>query len=76
MCIGKKESHHFTREFKMNTVALLIDIGMPAGKVVHELYVHSNLLHQWKRKFLAEGNGGFVEVMKKIGGKLHGGGRE
>jgi len=58
--MGKKESRHFTREFKRNAVALLIDKGMPAGKVAQELDVHPNLLHQWKRKFLAEGKGAFV----------------
>lgn len=58
--MGKKESRHFSREFKRNAVALLIDKGMPAGKVAQELDVHPNLLHQWKRKFLAEGNGAFV----------------
>lgn len=58
--MGKRESRHYTREFKRNAVALLIDKGLPAGKVAQELDVHPNLLHQWKRKFLAEGKGVFV----------------
>jgi transposase len=58
--MGKKESRHFTREFKRNAVELMVDKGMSAGRVAQELDIHPNLLHQWKRKFLAEGNGAFV----------------
>jgi transposase len=58
--MGKKESRHFTREFKRNAVELMVDKGMSAGKVAQELDIHPNQLHQWKRKFLAEGNGAFV----------------
>jgi transposase len=58
--MSKKESRHFTREFKRNAVELMVDKGMSAGKVAQELDIHPNLLHQWKRKFLAEGNGAFV----------------
>ena len=58
--MGKKESRHFTREFKRNAVELMVDKGMSAGKVAQELDIHPNLLHQWKRKILAEGNGAFV----------------
>ena len=57
--MGKKESRHFTREFKRNAVELMVDKGMSAGKVAQELDIHPNRLHQWKRKFLAEGNGAF-----------------
>jgi len=58
--MGKKESRHFTREFKRNAVELMVDKGMSAGRVAQELDIHPNLLHQWKRKLLAEGNGAFV----------------
>lgn len=58
--MSKKESRHFTREFKRNAVELMVDKGMSAGRVAQDLEIHPNLLHQWKRKFLAEGNGAFV----------------
>lgn len=58
--MSKKESRHFTREFKRNAVELMVDKGMSAGRVAQDLDIHPNLLHQWKRKFLAEGNGAFV----------------
>jgi len=58
--MSKKESRHFTREFKRNAVELMVDKGMSAGRVAQDLDIHPNLLHQWKRKIMAEGNGAFV----------------
>ena len=34
--------------------------GMPVGKVARDLDIHPNLLHLWRRKFLAEGDKAFI----------------
>jgi len=57
--MGRKESRHFTREFKRNAVQMIIEKGMPTGRVAQELDIHPNLLHQWKRKLMAEANDAF-----------------
>jgi transposase len=41
-------------------VQLVTEKGMPVGKVARELDIHPNLLHLWRRKFLAEGNKAFT----------------
>jgi transposase len=33
---------------------------MPVGKVARELDIHPNLLHLWRRRFLAQGDKAFV----------------
>jgi transposase-like protein len=53
--MGKKDSRHFTREFKRNAVQMVIEKGMPVGRVAQELDIHPGLLHQWKRKLIADG---------------------
>lgn len=58
--MGKKENRHFTKEFKRNAVQMVIEQGVPAGKVAQELDIHPGLLHQWKRKFIADGNSAFI----------------
>ena len=58
--MGRKESRHFTRDFKRNAVQMIIEKGMPTGRVAQELDIHPNLLHQWKRKLMAEGNDAFI----------------
>jgi transposase len=60
VCMGKKDSRHFTREFKRNAVQMVIEKGMPVGRVAQELDIHPNLLHQWKRKLIAEGDDAFI----------------
>jgi transposase len=57
---GKKDSRHFTREFKRNAVQMIIEKGMPTGRVAQELDIHPNLLHQWKRKLVADGDYAFI----------------
>jgi transposase len=58
--MGRKESRHFTREFKRNAVQMIIEKGILAGRVAQELDIHPNLLHQRKRKLMAEGNDAFI----------------
>jgi len=53
--MGKKDSRHFTREFKRNTVQMITEKGIPVDRVAQELDVHPGLLHPWKRKLAAEG---------------------
>jgi transposase len=58
--MGKKDSRHFTREFRRNAVQMVIEKGMPAGRVAQELDIHPALLHQWKRKMISDGSDAFV----------------
>ena len=55
-----EERRHFSREFKRDAVQLVTEKGMPVGKVARELDIHPNLLHLWRRKFLAQGDKAFV----------------
>ncbi len=57
--MGEKH-RHFSREFKRDAVQLVTEKGMPVGKVARELDIHPNLLHLWRRRFLAEGNKAFL----------------
>jgi len=52
--MGEKH-RYFSREFKRDAVQLVTEKGMPVGKVARELDIHPNLLHLWRRRFLAEG---------------------
>jgi transposase len=56
-----EEKHrHFSREFKRDAVQLVTEKGMSVGKVARELDIHPNLLHFWRRRFLAQGDKAFV----------------
>ena len=55
-----EERRHFSREFKRDAVQLVTEKGMPVGKVARELDIHPNLLHLWRRRFLAKGDKAFV----------------
>ena len=57
--MGEK-NRHFSREFKRDAVQLVTEKGMPVGKVARELNIHPNLLHLWRRKFLAKGDKAFI----------------
>jgi transposase-like protein len=56
----KSERRHFSQEFKRDAVKLGMEKGVPVRKVARDLDIHPNLVHQWKRIFLAEGDGAFV----------------
>ncbi len=51
---------HFSREFKRNAAVLVTEKGMPVGKVARELDIHPNLLHLWRKKWLAQGDKAFL----------------
>jgi transposase len=55
-----ERNRHFTREFKLDAAQLVTEKGMLVGKVARDLDIHPNLLHIWRRKFLAEGDKAFV----------------
>jgi transposase len=59
VCMGDK-NRHFSREFKRDAVQLVTEKGMPVGRVARELDIHPNLLHQWRREFLAKGDKAFT----------------
>ena len=50
---------HFSREFKRHAVQLVTEHGRPVGQVARELDLHPNLLHLWRRAFLAQGEQAF-----------------
>ena len=56
----RKRGRYFSDEFKRDAVELVIEKGIPVRKVARDLDIHPNLLHQWRRKFLAEGKDAFV----------------
>ena len=39
---------------------MIIKKDIPAGRAAQELDIPPNLLHQWKRKLMAEGNDAFI----------------
>ena len=53
-------NRYFSREFKRDAVQLVTEKGMPVGKVARELDLHPNLLHIWRRQFLAQGDKAFT----------------
>ncbi len=57
--MGEK-NRHFSREFKRDAVQLVTVKGMPVGKVARELDIHPNLLHGWRRRYIAQGDQAFV----------------
>jgi transposase len=57
--MGEKH-RYFSREFKRDAVQLVTEKGIPVGKVARELDIHPNLLHSWRRRFLAQGDKAFV----------------
>ncbi len=57
--MGEK-NRHFSREFKRDAVQLVTEKGMPVGKVARELDIHPNLLHGWRRRYLANGDKAFM----------------
>ena len=54
------KARHFSREFKRDAVQLVTKQKMSVGKVARDLDIHPNLLHLWRRKFLAEGDKAFT----------------
>jgi transposase len=59
MIMGEKH-RHFSREFKRDAVQMVTEKGMAVGKVAWELEIHPNLLHLWRRQFLAKGDKAFA----------------
>ncbi len=51
----RKRNRYFSDEFKQDAVLLVIEKGETIKKVARDLDIHPNLLHQWRRKYLAEG---------------------
>lgn len=58
--MAKSERRQFTQEFKKNAVNLVMEKGVPVRKVARDLDIHPNLVHQWRRMYITEGDGAFV----------------
>ena len=48
------KNRHFSREFKVNAVQLVIEKKMSVRQVAEDLDIHPNLLTIWKNKFLKD----------------------
>jgi transposase len=57
---GKIGHRQFSREFKRNALQLVMEKGISVGKVARDLDIHPNLIHRWRRDYLAEGESAFV----------------
>jgi transposase-like protein len=58
--MAKSERRQLTQEFKRNAVDLIMEKGVPLRKVARDLDIHPNPVHQWRRIYMAEGDGAFV----------------
>ncbi len=56
----KNNRREFSEEFKRNAVQLVVEKGIPVRKVAHDLDVHPNLIHQWRRLYQADGDKAFA----------------
>ena len=52
-------NRHFSREFKINAVQLVIEKKMSLRQVAEDLDIHPNLLQIWKGKYLKDGEKAF-----------------
>jgi transposase len=62
--VAKSERRQFTQEFKRNAVNLVMEKGVPVRKVARDLDIHPNLVHQWRRMYITDGDGAFVGTGK------------
>jgi transposase len=63
--MGQKIGHRqFSKEFKRNGLQLVMEKGVSVGKVARDLDIHPNLIHRWRRDYLAEGESAFVGTGK------------
>ena len=52
-------NRHFSREFKVNAVQLVIEKKLTVRQVAEDLDIHPNLLTIWKNRFLKDGEKAF-----------------
>lgn len=52
--MGKSRRRH-SREFKLEAVKQVVELGRPVSEVADSLGVNRNMLSAWKRQLLAEG---------------------
>lgn len=50
---------HYSRGFKINAVQMVTEKKMAVKKVAQELDIHPNLLHEWRRNYLRDGEEAF-----------------
>jgi transposase len=62
--MAKNVHRQFTQEFKRNAVNPVMEKGVPVRKVAHDLDIHPNLVHQWRRQFMTDGDGAFLGTGK------------
>ena len=53
--MGKREEHrYFDKEFKHEAIRLMNEGNRSVKDIAGDLGIHSNLLHQWRRKYRAD----------------------
>lgn len=69
--MGQKR-RHFTKEFKLEAVRLVVEEGRTSVSVAEELGIPQETIYRWKREFLADpsqtfpGNGNLKDRDKEI----------
>ena len=55
---GKKK--RFNQDFKVAAVKMVTEEGQRASEVARSLGIHANMLYNWKRKYVENGDKAFV----------------
>lgn len=55
---GKKK--RFDKDFKISAVKMVTEEGQKASEVARSLGIHANMLYNWKRKYVENGDKAFV----------------
>jgi transposase len=58
--MARNDRRQFTQEFKRNAVKLVMEKGVAVGKVARDLDIHPNLVYQWRRMYMTEGDDALV----------------
>ena len=61
---GEERTSSIHSRVQKKAVNLVIEKGVPVWKVARDLDIHPNLVYQWRRMFMAEGDGAFVGTGK------------
>ena len=52
--VASKDKRYFNREFKYETIRLMEEGKRSVRDIAKDLDIHPNVLHQWRRKYIAD----------------------
>lgn len=52
---------HYTAEFKLETIKMVIDQGIAIGKLSKDLSISDNLIRRWVKQYQLEQNGSVLQ---------------